>query len=202
MSLCTRCLAPSPILHRCSTSNFLPGGDTMCKAMVSFFRSRLNDQEEDSVLVETFRCVPRSAKGELRRKLGSICLGLSICPEPVSTVDQLSHSLPRLLPLVKTWMTQCRDFHEHCRSHDTSDWYPTRLLKIGGNPPKVKLILSQDQIQLGPYASMSHCWGKTKILRLLVDNLAAFKSSIVLSEHRKTFQDAKYCTLSLGIDLV
>jgi len=49
------------------------------------------------------------------------------------------------------------------------------------------------------YASLSHCWGKTKILRLELQSLEAFRKGITLSSLPKTFQDAIACVRTLGI---
>ncbi len=57
-------------------------------------------------------------------------------------------------------------------------WQPTRLLDVGeDHSPTVKLHISTEYPETygHPYVTLSHCWGKTKILRLLNDNIEAMK---------------------------
>lgn len=49
------------------------------------------------------------------------------------------------------------------------------------------------------YATLSHCWGKAHHLTLKKDNLAQFKVSIIPDGISKTFQEAIYIALQLGI---
>jgi hypothetical protein len=52
------------------------------------------------------------------------------------------------------------------------------------------------------YASLSHCWGKLKIITLTTSNLAGFQHEIPLKELPKTFQEAIYVTRYLGLQYI
>jgi len=107
----------------------------------------------------------------------------------------------------RTWLSQCFAAHTKCKasrsSRDTS-FLPTRLIEIGQpEPHKVRLRLSSDRLDasLG-YATLSHCWGKAKTLKLTSTSIHNLRTGIAISELGQTFQDAIFTARSLDIRLL
>ncbi|KAF1981172.1 HET-domain-containing protein [Aulographum hederae CBS 113979] len=113
--------------------------------------------------------------------------------------------------LARDWLKQCTKFHHNCRvAHNT--WYPRRLINIGtafvhkSPDKKVYLVLTDPENKegnnpsiTGPYLTLSHCWGKSKPLRLHRGNVTEFTRGILIDQLPKTFRDAMQFTARLGI---
>ncbi|RYO38006.1 hypothetical protein AA0111_g2645 [Alternaria arborescens] len=81
---------------------------------------------------------------------------------------------------------------------------PTRLLEIDqpeANKLRLRLCSELDNTLL-QYATLSHCWGTSKTLRLTSDSFQRFRDGVDVSELAKTFQDAVFAAKSLGIKLL
>jgi Heterokaryon incompatibility protein (HET) len=109
---------------------------------------------------------------------------------------------------IKTWMNRCA--HEHgrkCTNGDrkSSDFRPSRVLEVrriaGGENIAIRLRLQEDLAQLPDlhYATLSHCWGKSKHLVLKQSLLSQFREDIPLPDLPKTFQDAAILMALLDI---
>lgn len=77
---------------------------------------------------------------------------------PVSTAH------PKVLRQASRWYKTCLSDHKKCVSlHDTrqAGWRPKRLLDLS-NLPKVRILMnrSNEDAVIGPYATLSHCWGR------------------------------------------
>ncbi|KAK6431817.1 hypothetical protein LTR95_012015 [Oleoguttula sp. CCFEE 5521] len=109
---------------------------------------------------------------------------------------------PIVADIASHWLTRCLDDHTLCggrgRSQGT-DWYPKRLLEIDLGTGGLRLILTENVTPLGPYATLSHCWGSQPICVLTADNNANYMSAISWEVLTKTFQDAIVTTRRLGI---
>ena len=53
--------------------------------------------------------------------------------------------------------------------------------------------------QIGNYATLSHCWGKTQIITTTTATLESRKKGIGYNQLSKTFQDAVVITHELGL---
>lgn len=73
-----------------------------------------------------------------------------------------------------------------------------RLLELFNG--KCRLYETREEIP--PYVTLSHCWGKLTIVRLLKDNIAAFRDDIPLEDLSKTFRQAISMTSILGFKYV
>nr|OQO27333.1 hypothetical protein B0A51_07587 [Rachicladosporium sp. CCFEE 5018]OQO30178.1 hypothetical protein B0A51_03522 [Rachicladosporium sp. CCFEE 5018] len=80
-----------------------------------------------------------------------------------------------------------------------ADWYPKRLVQLDLGTGKIRLILTKDETPLGPYATLSHCWGSKPICVLTADNIAAYMSSVPWDMLTKSFRDAIVTARRLGI---
>lgn len=120
--------------------------------------------------------------------------------------------------MAKRWIKDCEENHTATCSRDKT-WYPTRLLDLGAQRPgieakkrksttklntisevdKVKLVLKKDVPHFeGNYVTLSHCWGKAKVRRLLEDDLEEFQKGIALDSLPLTFRDAIHFARRLG----
>ncbi|KAF1830317.1 heterokaryon incompatibility, partial [Decorospora gaudefroyi] len=52
------------------------------------------------------------------------------------------------------------------------------------------------------YATLSHCWGNAKALRLTAASFRDLSTGVAISELAKIFQDAIFTARSLGIGLL
>jgi len=105
------------------------------------------------------------------------------------------------------WLSRCLRSHNKCQTaHSTEHtrFSPTRLLEIGqSDPQKVRLRLSLNQDSNNTqYATLSHCWGASKVLKLTSTTFERLKTGIEISELAQTAQDAIFTARSLGIHLL
>ncbi|KXH45627.1 hypothetical protein CSIM01_09696 [Colletotrichum simmondsii] len=105
--------------------------------------------------------------------------------------------------LVQRWYDTCKTNHQDCNEaftgpetslaksgSSTVPLLPTRVLDVGpadgsGEP---KLLVTNGVH--APYAALSHCWGKQRILTTTSHNLAQHCNVIKFASLPKTFQDA------------
>ncbi|KAH7119527.1 heterokaryon incompatibility protein-domain-containing protein [Dendryphion nanum] len=107
----------------------------------------------------------------------------------------------------RNWLSQCLESHNKCQASQSTEhtqFSPTRLLEIGQpDSEKVRLRLFPNQggtsIQ---YATLSHCWGSSNVLRLTSTSFQRLERGIEISELAQTFQDAILTARSLGIWLL
>ncbi|KAH7020304.1 heterokaryon incompatibility protein-domain-containing protein [Ilyonectria destructans] len=104
------------------------------------------------------------------------------------------------LGFFKGCLNECRAKHSTCSSTMSSaqPWYPTRLIHVQQH--SVKLVESIQGGLSGPYASLSHCWGGAKILKLEKQTLSQFKDEIPFDQLPQTFQDAIQVVRCLDIN--
>lgn len=116
---------------------------------------------------------------------------------PSNTASQPTWSL------AISWLDECVATHSKClTSTGKVPWQPSRLVDVGADETsKVRLRIGKDQ-STQQYVTLSHCWGKIEIMRLLNDNLKAMTEEIRVSELPKTFQDAIAITRRLHIRFI
>lgn len=78
--------------------------------------------------------------------------------------------------------------------------YPTRLIAVDQDVPR--LALSTELSGRGRYATLSHCWGTLKILRLVKSNFQSFRVGIPWEELSQTFQDACFVAKEFGFQYI
>ncbi|KAF2007548.1 HET-domain-containing protein [Amniculicola lignicola CBS 123094] len=94
---------------------------------------------------------------------------------------------------IKEWLQTCSEEHEYCAVPTESE-LPTRVLDISNK--RAKLIETHGM--RAPYVSLSHCWGRKPIIRLLLSNIDKMKKGIPWDELSKTFQDSIVVAWKLG----
>jgi hypothetical protein len=105
------------------------------------------------------------------------------------------------------WLSQCLESHGRCQtahSSGSTSYTPTRLLQIGQpSSEKIRLLLRpQPEGTKLQYATLSHCWGASSVLRLTTISFQRLEKGIAISELGQTFQDAIFTARSLGIQLL
>ncbi|KAJ8110731.1 hypothetical protein OPT61_g6497 [Boeremia exigua] len=95
--------------------------------------------------------------------------------------------------LIKQWLKTCSEEHEYCAIPEASK-LPNRVLDISYNRAKV----IETNGMRAPYVSLSHCWGRKPIIRLLSSNIDKMKNGIPWNELSKTFQDSIMVAWKLG----
>ncbi|EPE26153.1 hypothetical protein GLAREA_02065 [Glarea lozoyensis ATCC 20868] len=100
------------------------------------------------------------------------------------------------LPCSKHWLEDCTRSHK-CYQKPRR-MAPHRLLHI--QPGKVKLHLTSEVPY--QYATLSHCWGSAKTLKLTTGTFGTFLEGIPWDHLSKTFQDAINVALSFGLQYI
>lgn len=101
---------------------------------------------------------------------------------------------PRSLSTGREWIGNCLKNHKRCNYNaDKDPWYPTRLIDLGGpaeSSELVHLIVTNECSIHGPYATLSHCWGRNVFTKLMKATLHELRSGICLENLPKTFKEA------------
>ncbi|KIW26404.1 uncharacterized protein PV07_09501 [Cladophialophora immunda] len=124
----------------------------------------------------------------------------------VRTIDPRSVSTASIesLDLAKQWIQDCSFNHMKCSVTSAADatWKPTHLLDVSIRGPKgthgVKLVDGMFVDPLSEYVTLSHCWGKSKTIRLHKGTLAALRQGVSVANLPKTFAEAALVTDRLG----
>lgn len=130
---------------------------------------------------------------------------LSLGPEFLDpTVLTSSANSAASLSVARSWYQQCLS-HTTCRNwKQETRVLPTRLIQIcrpDSNSPVLSARIHETKYlpTSTPYATLSHCWGKGVIFRLLKENLKDLSVSIPISQLPKVFQDAIHVSYEVGI---
>ncbi|CAN9476129.1 unnamed protein product [Alternaria alternata] len=94
---------------------------------------------------------------------------------------------------IKEWLQTCSEDHEYCAVSTESE-LPTRVLDISNKRAKVV----ETHGMRAQYVSLSHCWGRKPIIRLLSSNIDQLKNGIPWYSLSKTFQDSIIVAWKLG----
>ena len=106
--------------------------------------------------------------------------------------------------LARTWLTKCLLEHSECPPDlALQAWHPTRLLHIKDNNPLSIHLVTGDKIpKLAKYFTLSHCWGKNQIIRLLQNNIEQFKQTVPVNQLSTTFRECMEFASSTEIQYV
>lgn len=123
--------------------------------------------------------------------------------DPVTTTRASSSSTSSVetLAMAAQWIDNCVKHHSKCRQNAESKELPPRVLDLGvaGDSSSVCLHITTEHSPKSPYATLSHCWGKTPIFKLQKSNLEKMQASIDCKELPRTFQDAIGVARRLGL---
>ncbi|KAK4159882.1 heterokaryon incompatibility protein-domain-containing protein [Cladorrhinum sp. PSN259] len=113
------------------------------------------------------------------------------------------------LSQIQKWMRECTLNHPKCqavRARNLKEPYvPTRLVDVSSD--RIHIVESQKAglKPTEPYVTLSHCWGKLSIIRLIEENVPKLldpKVGIEWDELTNTFRDAITVTRELGIKYI
>lgn len=96
----------------------------------------------------------------------------------------------------------CKEGHPEC-SKSMSSFLPTRLIDVRAfkNNKDVRLVESAAMVKehytLPPYMTLSHCWGKTNLIKTTEATVQSRKDRIAFTELSQTFHDAVELTRQL-----
>ena len=106
------------------------------------------------------------------------------------------------LPLVKQWLESCRKSHPLCNGATNTEKFPTRLIDIARDEPRLCLGVGLK----GPieYSTLSHCWGSPDPSNVTLgkNNIGSFLHRIPLNALPKTFRDFIQINRFYGIQYV
>lgn len=103
---------------------------------------------------------------------------------------------------IDDWYSSCLDSHVACKvPNAVTNWLPTRLLDIGhsaGACPRL-VTTANEKDACGPYATLSHCWGGSNILKLMTENIDDLHKAIPMEQLPRTFVEAITVARQLGL---
>jgi hypothetical protein len=94
------------------------------------------------------------------------------------------------------WVHNCLVFHGVCNTNQDKSFRPSRLLYLGSK--SVRIHTSVEMPNRLQYLTLSHCWGKHQLVRLLESNLTSFCDNVPYELLPPTFRDAIRITRRLG----
>ncbi|KAF6805994.1 heterokaryon incompatibility protein [Colletotrichum sojae] len=109
---------------------------------------------------------------------------------------------------MRAWLADCLANHPKCaRRHASRDFIPTRVLDVGLSsepwpPSYVRVVETTKEPIAGPYATLSHCWGRERFVTLGDENVEEFTTTGVpwaLIRSNDNFVDAILTTRRLGV---
>ncbi len=114
--------------------------------------------------------------------------------DSASTKNQILH-----------WLKECISTNTECAAiqavTSTRHILPTRLLNLRNMEQygQVQLVTTSGLPHDTGYATLSHCWGGLRALRLTVSNLHVLEAGFAIIKLPKTFRDAALITAELNI---
>jgi hypothetical protein len=181
-----------------------------CGICQALSRHAANATDEDQTEVRYVRKGSYLARHASGPPVFSIIVGPGISAAP----NDLQRSFPKLpdagsaaeFVILRTWIQDCDNGHNDCKTTDNSMSLPTRLIYVGdGQNQVVKLILSADLDRKTRYVALSHRWrypiGETAFRLTEEHNLykkwVEDGEEINFNEMPKTFRDAVTVTRGL-----
>jgi hypothetical protein len=122
---------------------------------------------------------------------------------PVANITSLSTGSPESLEQAARWIRACVETHTTCGRQEPAK-KPSRLLQVEQSNGMVRLRLREDGeiAENAIYATLSHCWGEHLSLKLFQDEYDTFKALVSFADLPRTFQEAVYVTMYLGIPYI
>ncbi|KAK7953598.1 hypothetical protein PG988_014292 [Apiospora saccharicola] len=131
-------------------------------------------------------------------------VGSEYIPSPDSSTTSASTFSSESMEKLLAWLRRC-DEHKTCMSwaefNGVPQTMPTRLLELdySAEPPRARLVASNQLSGHVRYVTLSHCWGGQVPLQLLRSNMSSMNQHIDFQKLPKTFQDCIRATQVVGI---
>lgn len=133
---------------------------------------------------------------------GSMCPTDNPLSLPRATLLSPEFSSVECFDKIKGWIQSCETTHSHesCAAPARNP-LPARVLSITGSvdSPSIRLHMPEPDT-LDRYIALSHCWGKVPGVKTTSTNLQDHLNNLEMKTLPRTFQDAIYCALRLGIE--
>jgi hypothetical protein len=115
----------------------------------------------------------------------------------ITTQDLPQHTgSDKSLELADTWLRNCLIYHGVCNTNQDKFFRPSRLLYLANQSVRIHTVVEMPNKL--HYLTLSHCWGKHQLVRLLESNLASFCQNVPYELLPPTFRDAIRLTRRLG----
>ncbi|KAF2847419.1 HET-domain-containing protein [Plenodomus tracheiphilus IPT5] len=122
---------------------------------------------------------------------------------PCTDVDTCS---PAATSFLRSKLHECLDSDKHaeCQRVDTQIplRYPTRLLSIKDRHEAKVILENTGPHTEGHYASLSHCWGKSRPFQLTSETEAILREGLNINQLPQTFRDAIQVCQSLDVPYI
>ncbi|KAK1977909.1 hypothetical protein LZ30DRAFT_634224, partial [Colletotrichum cereale] len=115
----------------------------------------------------------------------------------------------RTMDYIGAQIRKCIETHENCRVSSKPAWYPRRLLQIlpSGDQATIitglRLVETEETATIGPYATLSYCWGGKPNLTLTLANREEYRTTgmpaFVIPQ---LFLDAAFVALKIGVGYI
>ncbi|TVY87515.1 hypothetical protein LAWI1_G005673 [Lachnellula willkommii] len=102
------------------------------------------------------------------------------------------------LALATEWVKECSEKNHSC-GQPTESNLPTRVVDVGQIDTDIVYLHETQDSDRGRYMTLSHCWGKERIITTTTGTLQERKAGVKLSQLSKTFRQAVQITRGLGI---
>jgi len=103
--------------------------------------------------------------------------------------------------LLRGWLDECLKTHPESLASELPH-LPTRVVDVGVGPnPEVKLFETPADLR-AYYVTLSYCWGRTRFLTTLLENVEEHKKGLNVAKLPLTFKDAIATTRNLGFRYV
>ncbi|SCN67797.1 related to tol protein [Fusarium fujikuroi] len=97
-------------------------------------------------------------------------------------------------------LESCQNKHEICRaSRLGSTTLPSRLIDVGTTPTSSVRVINTKDISIGPYATLSHCWGDLKFVQLTKDTMPTLNNGINTATLPTTLKHAVEVVRFIGL---
>ncbi|KAL1601512.1 hypothetical protein SLS60_006427 [Paraconiothyrium brasiliense] len=104
---------------------------------------------------------------------------------------------------IKSWINECDSNHPNCAGRADRGFIPTRLLDLNQHEDRVVLVDSRATNIRNQYTTLSYCWGRSRNLTLLAENIDQFMhEGVAISSLALTIQDAIKATRMLGVQYI
>jgi hypothetical protein len=115
----------------------------------------------------------------------------------IATEDLTQHTgSEESLDIALKWLQNCLVFHGVCNTNHEKSFRPSRLLYLADHSVRIHTTVEMpNKLQ---YLTLSHCWGKHQLVRLLESNLSSFSEDVPYELLPPTFRDAIRITRRLG----
>lgn len=98
------------------------------------------------------------------------------------------------------WLSQCLSCHELCAlSTDPFPPLPSRILDVRAEESPDHLRLCSGEGRHGPYVTLSHVWGKVRVITTTLSTIKARMNAIETDSLPRTFQDAVIVAREMNI---